>query len=238
MCLFDLDFGVIVACDVSTMESYTSIVKETSSIEGIVGFKVGVTLALPYGLKRLTDVVKEHCDLPVIYDHQKAGTDIPRMGEKFSDVCYSGGVRGVILFPQAGPKTEEAFISAVFKKHMVPLVGGEMTHPGYLVNENGYIRNDAPRDMYTLAVKKGVKYLILPGNKPGVLRRYQEIISCLEKDIRYCMPGIGHQGGDISSSFKALSGSPAYAIIGSSIYSQSNMSEAAKMFCKEALRFG
>ena len=238
MDLFDLDFGVIAACDVSTLDSYISIVKETSSIKGIVGFKIGVTLALSYGLKRLTDVVREHCDLPVIYDHQKAGTDIPRMGEKFSEVCYSGGVKGVILFPQAGPKTEEAFINAVFKKQMVPLVGGEMTHPGYLVKENGYIRNDAPIDMYTLAVKTGVKYLILPGNKPEVLKRYHGIISCLEKNIRYCMPGIGHQGGDISSSFKALSGSSAYAIIGSSIYSQSNMSKVAKTFCNEALRFG
>ncbi len=237
MDLFDLDFGVIVACDVSTLDSFTTIVKETSSIEGIVGFKIGVTLALTYGLKRLTEAADKYGNLPVIYDHQKAGTDIPQMGQKFSDVCSRGGIKGVILFPQAGPKTEEAFISAVIKNHMVPLVGGEMTHPGYLADEKGYIRNNAPTDMYTLAVKNHVKYFIVPGNKPQVLKKYQTIISGLDNSVRYCMPGIGRQGGDIASAFTALSGSSAYAIIGSSIYSQSNIGKAAKRFCKEALKF-
>lgn len=237
MDLFDLDFGIIVACDVSTLDLFTSIVKETSSIKGIVGFKVGVTLGLTYGLKQLTEVADRYNSLPVIYDHQKAGTDIPQMAQKFSDVCHHGGIKGVILFPQAGPKTEEAFITAVFKNHMVPLVGGEMTHPGYLKKEKGYIRDDAPKDIYTLAVQNNVKYFIVPGNKPQVLKKYQKIISGLDSSARYCMPGIGRQGGDISSAFTALSGSSAYAIIGSSIYSHSNIAEAAKRFCKEALKF-
>ena len=237
MDLFDLDFGVIVACDVSTLDSFISIVKETSSIKGIVGFKIGVTLALTYGLKQLTEVADSYNSLPVIYDHQKAGTDIPQMGQKFSDVCHHGGIKGVILFPQAGPKTEEAFIAAVFKNNMIPLVGGEMTHPGYLEKEKGYIRDNAPKDMYTLAVKNNVKYFIVPGNKPQVLKKYQKIISGLEGSARYCMPGIGRQGGDIATAFTALSGSSAYAIIGSSIYSHSNSAEAAKKFCKEALKF-
>jgi len=237
MDLFDLDFGVIVACDVSSLDFFTKIVKETASLEGIVGFKVGVTLALTYGLKRVTEVVDEYCNLPVIYDHQKAGTDIPQMGNKFSEVCSKGGIRGVILFPQAGPITEEAFITAVFEKQMVPLVGGEMTHPGYLADEKGYIRNTAPVDMYTFAVKNHVKYFIVPGNKPPVLQKYQKIITGLDNDARYCMPGIGRQGGDITSAFTALSGSSAYAIIGSSIYSHSKINNAAQRFCKEALKF-
>ncbi len=237
MDLFDLDFGVIVACDVSTLDSFSTIVKETSSIEGIVGFKIGVTLALTYGLQRLTETAKQYGNLPVIYDHQKAGTDIPQMGQKFSEVCHRGGIKGVIIFPQAGPKTEVSFISAIIKNNMVPLVGGEMTHPGYLANEKGYIRNNAPKDMYTLAVKNNVKYFIVPGNKPHVLKKYQKLISGLDSSARYCMPGIGRQGGDISSAFTALSGSSAYAIVGSSIYSHSDIRKSAKKFCKEALKF-
>lgn len=236
--LFDLEYGVMVACDVDSIDVFKKIITETCSIEGIVGYKIGFSLALKYGLASLTSVVKEKSDLPVIYDHQKAGTDIPQMGEKFAETCFNGGVKGVILFPQAGPRTEKAFIEGVFIKGMIPLVGGEMTHPGYLVGDQGYIRDDAPIDIYTLAADMKVKYYIIPGNKPQITQKYHDLLSGLGVEAKYCMPGIGRQGGDIKSSFASLSGSSAYAIIGSGIYRQANMGEAAKQYCKEALSFG
>ena len=236
--LFDLEYGVMVACDVDTIEKFRSIIKETSSVEGIVGYKIGFSLGLTYGLARLTKIAKEYSDLPVIYDHQKAGTDIPQMGKVFAEVCHKGGVTGVIVFPQAGPETEKAFIAALFEKGLVPLVGGEMTHPGYLASEKGYIREDAPQDMYRLAATTGVTYFIIPGNKPHIITKYHDLISGLTTEAKYCMPGIGRQGGDITSTFKAVPGSSAYAIIGSAIYAQPDIHKAAKEYCKEALNFG
>ncbi|MCK4823571.1 orotidine 5'-phosphate decarboxylase [bacterium] len=235
--LFEQPYGVIPACDVHTLDEFKRIIDETCSIEGIAGYKVGCTLALTYGLSALTKIVADYTDLPVIYDHQKAGTDIPQMGAMFAEVCAKGGVKGVIIFPQSGPMTEEAFIKALYAKDLVPIVGGEMTHPKYLVKEEGFIRDDAPMEMYRIGAKNCVDHFVIPGNKPDIIRKYHSMLSSLVKQPKYCLPGIGRQGGEIKSAFIFLKGASAYAIVGSGIYKQKNMAEAARGFCKEALEF-
>lgn len=235
--LFETNHGVIVACDVDTLGAFNTLVRETCHLEGIVGYKIGTTLGLSYGLRRLTDAVAEHCDLPVIYDHQKAATDIPQMGEPFARVCSAGGVDSVILFPQAGPETETAFIKAVAEHGMEPMVGGEMTHPGYLADEEGYIRSDAPPEMYRLAAEHDVTYFIVPGNRPAALRRYHDLLTGLMDHPAFCLPGIGRQGGSIAAAFKQLGSAAKYAIVGSAIYGSDDPAAAARHLAGEALQF-
>ncbi|HID20751.1 MAG TPA: hypothetical protein EYP28_07465 [Methanophagales archaeon] len=235
--LFHLTHGVIPACDVSTIEDFTVLIGQTCSIEGIVGYKVGCTLALSYGLTELTDILAEQTDLPMIYDHQKAGTDIPQMGDKFAAVCSKAGVRAVIIFPMTGPAAERAFIEALFKKGLIPWVGGEMTHEMYLRGAGGFIDDNAPKEMYKIGAKEGVKYFVVPGNKPDVISEYNTLISEVVKAPKFCMPGFGTQGGEIRKAFEALRGKAAYAIIGSAIYNSRDIEGSARRFCKEALTF-
>ena len=236
--LFEEEHGIIIACDVFSLQKFEELVEKTCHIEGVVGYKVGAILGLTYGLKKLTSVVKEHCSLPTIYDHQKAGTDIPQMAEKFAKACSDADIKGFIIFPQAGPKMEEAFINAVLKENMTPLVGGEMTHPAYIEKEGGFMRNDAPEEMYKIGASMGVEYFILPGNRIEAIKKYHSLLSSMIENPRYCMPGIGRQGGEIGKTFSLLKGFPAYAIIGSSIYNSKDITKATKEFCKEALKFG
>ncbi|HHH84061.1 MAG TPA: hypothetical protein ENL29_01180 [Thermoplasmatales archaeon] len=237
MMLFEKEHGVIVACDVVSIERFRELVSETYHVEGVVGYKVGATLGLSYGLKALADVVEEYCDIPLIYDHQKAGTDIPQMGEKFAEVCSNGGIKSMIIFPQAGPETEKAFIKAIFDKDMVPMVGGEMTHPAYLEKEGGFIKNDSPEKMYRIGAESGVEYFILPGNRYDAIKKYNDFISEMISSPKYCMPGIGSQGGKIEKAFSILEGRSAYAIVGSAIYKSNDIEKAAKELCVEALKF-
>ncbi len=235
--LFETNHGVIVACDVDTHNAFEHLVQQTCHLEGVVGYKIGTLLGLTYGLRPLTEMVAEHCNLPVIYDHQKAATDIPQMGEPFARVCKNGGVDSVILFPQAGPETEKAFIRAVIEHDMVPMVGGEMTHPGYLTEEQGYIRSDAPPDMYRLAARHDVSYFIVPGNRPAALQRYHDLLTGIMDMPAFCMPGIGRQGGSIRSAFEQLGSTAKYAIVGSAIYTSDDPEAAARELAREALEF-
>ncbi len=235
--LFQETQGVIPACDVATIEEFQTLIERTCSIEGIVGYKVGCTLALRYGLPKLTEIAAEQTDLPVIYDHQKAGTDIPAMGAKFAEVCAEAGVKAVIIFPMAGPTTEKAFIEAILQKGLVPCVGGAMTHEKYLSGEGGFIGDDAPKEMYKIGAECGVEYFVVPGNKPGIIREYDTFISETVKEPKFCMPGIGVQGGEIRKAFEAVKGKEAYAIIGSAIYKSRDIEGAARRFCKEAMAF-
>ena len=237
MMLFDTDHGVIVACDVSTLSDFTELVDRTNHIEGIVGYKVGAMLGLTYGLSTLVKTVKDRCSLPVVYDHQKAGTDVPFMATNFARVCTTAGISSFIIFPQAGPESEKAFISAVMDADMVPMIGGEMTHPAYLEREGGFIRNDAPLEMYRVGAECEVEYFIVPGNREKSLHHYHALLSGMIDRPRFCMPGIGRQGGHIITAFKALKGASAYAIVGSTIYKSEEIEKAARRLCKEALAF-
>ncbi len=233
--MFDKEHGIIIACDVSDLKKLKELVEKTKGIEGVVGYKIGGNFALKYGLKNIVDEID--FQLPVIYDHQKAGTDIPYMADKFASACKIAGIKGIIIFPFAGPKSEEAFIEAIFKKGLVPMIGGEMTHEKFLAEDGGYIVDSAPAKIYEIAAKRGVKYFILPGNKEEALKKYHLLLTSIINEPKYCMPGIGRQGGEIRKAFTILRGYPCYAIIGSAIYKSENIEEAAKRFAKEAMEF-
>ncbi|MBU0661850.1 orotidine 5'-phosphate decarboxylase, partial [Candidatus Micrarchaeota archaeon] len=101
--------SIIPACDVATIEEFEKIVRETSDVKKIGGYKIGFELGLGYGLKALVDAARKHTQKPIIYDHQKAATDIPDVADKFARVCKGAGLDAVILFPMAGPETEKAW---------------------------------------------------------------------------------------------------------------------------------
>ncbi|MFX1519769.1 MAG: orotidine 5'-phosphate decarboxylase / HUMPS family protein [Promethearchaeota archaeon] len=233
--LFHLKYGIIPACDVKNLSELEKLVELTADIEGIVSYKIGFSLGLNYGLPNVVDSIKKYTDLPVIYDHQKAGTDIPQMGELFARTCKESGVTGVIIFPQAGPATEEAFIRALFSEDLIPLVGGEMTHPKYLEKDGGFIKDGSVEEMYLNGARNGVTYFIGPGNKPERINYYVKLLKNEITQPMFCMPGIGRQGGAIKSAFEATEGLPAYGIVGSAIYGASDIRGAAKKYCKEAL---
>lgn len=227
--MFHKDCGIIFACDVSSIAEAESLAKFSVGIDEVVGYKIGFTLGLRYGLRRVTEALKKVNPLPVIYDHQKAGTDIPQMGGPFALCCKEGGVDGVIIFSQAGPNTLDAFVSEILQHGMTPIVGGVMTHRGYLVSDGGFIVDEAPERIYRMALEKGVRHFVLPGNKPDLIQKYADILN-KKPGISVMMPGIGSQGGELKTAFSACRGLKPYAIIGSGIYKSKNPPEALHAF--------
>ena len=89
--LFRLTHGIIPALDNATLDGVLKTV-EALPLSGVVGFKIGLTTALQLGLSKAVSTIREITDLPIIYDHQKAGADIPDMGEKFCKIAAESGV--------------------------------------------------------------------------------------------------------------------------------------------------
>jgi len=148
MAIINIPRSVIPACDVAELEKFEEIVRETAQIEKIGAYKVGFELALQYGLPKIVKTARRYSDKPIIYDHQKAGTDIPDTGKNFAEVCKKAKIDAAILFPQAGPETEKAWINALKEKEIGVICGGEMTHKGYLETENGFILSEALLGIY------------------------------------------------------------------------------------------
>ena len=222
--------SVIPACDVETLDELKRLVKATCGIEGIGAYKIGFELVIPYGMKRVIEEIRSLTDLPIIYDHQKAGTDIPTTGEKFMRAC--GRADAVIIFPQAGPVTEEAWIIAAQKRGMPIIVGGEMTHAGYLASEKGFLADDMPERAYKIAANLGVCDYVVPGNKPHMILKYRKMFEKMGITPVFYSPGLIAQGGTLSEGAQAA-GQYWHAIVGRAIYEAKDMEKAARELIKE-----
>ena len=101
--------GILIALDMESLDHMRKVVEQTTSVPGVIGYKVGLTATLRLGLGNAVHQLRACTDLPLIYDHQKAGPDVPDMAPKFSTTCKEAGVDGLILFPVAGPRAVVAF---------------------------------------------------------------------------------------------------------------------------------
>lgn len=218
--LISRNHSIIPACDLSDMNDFVSLVKGTSKVPGVGAYKIGFSLALRYGLKNCVEVVRDFAggrSIPVIYDHQKAGTDIPDTGKDFAKLCKEAGVSSVILFPFTGPKTQLDWTKECENQGLHVIIGGHMTHEQFIGSENGYIIDSSPFRIYDLAISSGIRDFVVPGNKPQVVKELRDHLEKLEvKDYDFYSPGFVAQGGELSETGK-VAGSRWHPIIGRAI---------------------
>jgi len=229
---WERDYGLVLAADVSSLEELKRTVEVCAEFPEVVAIKIGCTLALRYGLPAAVSTIKQMSTFHILYDHQKAATDIPQMGQSFMEACRDSGVQTVILFPQAGPRTLEGFVSAAFKSGLKPTVGLVMTHPGYLASDGGFILDEAPERIASAAIRMGVDSFVLPGTRPDVIKHYSTGVLATIPRASIMMPGIGSQGGDLVAACTAAKPHGRFPIVGSAIYKAANPKEAVRQFAK------
>lgn len=208
--------SLIPACDVD-IERYEEIVAQTADLPEIGAYKISAMLGLAHGLSKVVDVARRYTDKPLIYDHQKAGTDIPETGTAFMKTLAAAKMDAVILFPFAGPTTERAWIQAGQDAGLDVIVGAHMTHANFAENDGGYISAKSIERIFRLAATVGVRHYVVPGNNPAVI---QEIRAYVAGDISepiFYAPGFVAQGGEISAAGEAA-GRRWHAIVGRAIY--------------------
>jgi len=223
------DRAVVVAADVKSIVELQNLLDGTYNVKGIGAYKIGALLGLTCGLAEIVDVVEQWTARPVIYDHQKAATDIPPLGKDFAEVLASAGVKGVILFPFGGASTEKAWITACQDKGLTVLVGGHMTQEQFLESEGGFIADDAPEKMYSIAAEMGVEDFVVPGNKIEFVQIYKSLLDDKLGEGNYALfaPGFIAQGGVITD-YAQAAGPVWRAIVGSAIYAARDIHKAAE----------
>lgn len=230
--LISLSKSVIPACDVSSKKAFETIIQQTCDVRGISAYKVGAELVIRYGLKALVEAARQHTTLPIIYDHQKGGTDIPEFGIKFADACRSAGIEYVILFPFGGAATEREWIQSSQRVGLNVIVGGHMTQKEFLQSEGGFLSDAGPQKIYEIAVDAGVADFVVPGNKPEWVLKYKEFFDKKNIDYTLYAPGFIKQGGTITDCGK-VAGDKWHAIVGSAIYNSENMQKSAEELTRE-----
>jgi len=230
--LIGTDQSVIVAADVDSGNGFYDLCKATRDVAGIQAFKFGISLGLQ-GLRSMINVAKIHWGkrrLVTIYDHQKAGNDIPDMGKTFARTLADCDVDAAIIFPFTGPATQVAWTEALDAAGLTVIVGGIMTHQKFLQSEGGYIADDAPERIYRLAAKMGVRHFVVPGNKLDWVKKIKAILDDELGEGNYTLyaPGFITQGGDLSECGK-VAGKKFHGIVGSGIYGKDRINTEAEM---------
>jgi len=229
--------GIVPALDIESMDAAKSLIEATTDVDGVVAYKLGLTLTLSAGLKAAVADLREVTDLPILYDHQKAGPDVPDMADKFAAVCKSAGVDGLILFPLAGPRAVDRFVGAAIENGLLPVVGGDLPLEDYNARGGGYVINNSLDKIFDRAILTGATHFIVPGNNAKKVRHHAKRLPEQVSNPSIFIPGIGPLGGNIHDTFKVAKGCNAYAVIGRAIYGAKDPAEAARAVAGDALKF-
>ncbi len=228
--------GIICATDLDDLETIARLVEAIDSVEGVVGYKFGSLLALRFGLAAVVKAFRRLTSKSLIYDHQKAGLDIPSMAPEFAAVCRDAGMDALILFPLAGPGSLDAFVGATLKAGLVPIVGGALPLSDYLAPGGGFVAEDALPRILDRAHALGARDFIIPATDTHAIRNRAATFAT-DGGPRLYLPGIGPLGGDITRAFEAARPLCSYAIIGRAIYAAKDPAVAARQLAGEAQAF-
>lgn len=231
--------SIIVSADAADFNSFERLLKGIKGVRNIGAIKIGSILCW-MGLDEVVCNIRSVMgkEFPIIFDHQKAGTDIPDMGKPFAKGLAWYGVNAVILFPFAGPNVQECWTKACFGEGLQVLTGGLMTHGDFLASEGGYIADGTPERIYRHACSLGVRHFVVPGTKIDRVRQIRTWIECELEGEAFSMyaPGFGSQGGDFREFAQATQGLRWHPIVGRAIADQRSIRgvrDTARRFAKE-----
>ena len=216
---------IIPALDVDK-EDALKLVEKLEEVSGLLaGFKVGSLLAYEDGISIIREI-KNLTDVPVIFDGQKFGTDIPDIAAEQVGLFAFAGADQIIACPMgAGPETLEAFTESCFVNKITPVCVIEMTHP----QADAYLEVGAARQILRDALKFGVRSFVYPATKPETLRLHAGVISA-KGDVTLKATGFKVQGGSLPE-LQALGVTE--FIVGRTIYNAEDPVQAVINLSKE-----
>jgi len=228
--------GVVPALDMAGFDELSRVVEATTGVDGVTGYKLGLTMVLRFGLFEAMRRLRDMTALPILYDHQKAGPDMPDMATKFTALTAEAGVAGLILFPVAGPTAVRAFAGEALKAGLVPVVGGEIPVSDYCLSGGGYLSDDALDRIMEEAAAIGTDHFVLPAhNAASIGKRCDRLAALLPEPVIF-LTGFGPLGGSIAEGFAAARSCHArHAIVGRLIYGAADPGEAARRLVADLL---
>lgn len=218
--------SIIIACDVPDLDALDRLLSATAHIEEIGGYKIGLSLALRYGLPIIAGRIRaSSTGKVIIYDHQKASRDIPQTGDLFAQAVRDSDADAMILYPNPPERdTALSWLLAARSRNVPVIFGSWMTTPRYASNEGGpYAVNDILAQ-YRQAAECGVRDFVVPGNKIDATLQVVRCVRELCLDPVLYAPGFGRQGGSLPAFSARVPGSW-HPIIGSDLIDAPDMRE-------------
>lgn len=232
----EITHGIVPALDVASLDQARRLVEATTDIDGVVGYKIGPQAVLRLGLVEVVRLLRNVTPKKLIYDHQKAGLDIPSNAAGFAAATAEAGVDGVILFPIAGPDTVRAFVRSAVEHDLAAIIGAALPLADFPISGGGWVSDNVLAEVATHAVHHNATGIVVPATDPAWVAALTGQLAQLSNDLTFYLPGIGALGGSISTALREVSGPRAHAIVGRSVHAADDPAEAARQLAGEALR--
>lgn len=171
--LFSLKNGILISISSADLSIIEKVIAGCNKLPYIAGFKINSEVTLINGLKNVVSSVKRYTEKPLIYDHQKFGSDMPEIyTESLFDTIKASGVDGLVVFPLSGKKVLEVIVDKCLKIDLLPIVSGDLSYKGYFNDEGGYIYGDTQQRIYLEAASIGVSHFMMSCNRIERIRIY------------------------------------------------------------------
>ncbi len=216
--------SLIISGDVS-FEKLPELLRATYDLSHVGGYKVPA-LAGRVGWERWIEEIRKYTTKPILYDHQKLGTDTPHTAKPMIKELKAAGFDAVFLYPLSGPDTQSALIQAAKEEELGVIVGGLMTHDHYLRSEQGFIADEAVLEIYTKALELGITNFGVPSNKLREVKIIRETLESQGVEPIFYFIGLGPQGGSLPLP-KEVTGEKWHVIVGRDIHSSSSPRQSA-----------
>lgn len=223
--------SLILACDGGTAD-LQRLVGETCDLPEVGAYKIGARLALSAGLSAVVRKARQLTTKPLIYDHQKAGTEAPNTASGFMATLVDAGVDAVILFPFAGPDAQMMWTRAAIERGLTTLVGAHMSFPDFLSEDGGYVPRSSIERIYRFAAASGIRDFVVPGSNLEAIGRIRSIVDEAVDEPTFYAPGFVLQGGSISEASRAA-GSRWHAIVGRGVSERRDFRSATLALAEE-----
>ena len=171
--IFKAKNGILIEFNSSNTKLINNIISSTKDFPFIVGYKINTESIILCGLESIVKLIKEKTSLPLIYDHQKYGTDNPEIsGEGMIEKIKKVGVDAIVILPLAGSETLKRIIKICNKFGLLVIVRGDLPNKGYFNDEGGYIASDSQQKIYLDAASLGVSYFLMSCNRLERIKIY------------------------------------------------------------------
>jgi len=189
--LFEQKNGVIIDLGYLQDKFLIDTIDATNSIPFVVGYKIGALPVLEAGLKDTLRSIRKISSKPLLYDHQKLGSDLPDIYKgRILDLIKSYGADGVFLFPLGGKEVLEAIINKCIEIELIPVVCGDLSYKGFFAEEGGYIDIDVQQRIYLDAANYGVSHFMMSCNRVDRIKIYCHQLGGIIGQLKLIFTGI------------------------------------------------
>lgn len=189
--LFEQKNGVIIDLGYLQDKFLIDAIDATNSIPFVVGYKIGALPVLEAGLKDTLRSIRKISSKPLLYDHQKLGSDLPDIYKgRILDLIKSYGADGVFLFPLGGKEVLEAIINKCIEIELIPVVCGDLSYKGFFAEEGGYIDIDVQQRIYLDAASYGVSHFMMSCNRVDRIKIYCHQLGGIIGQLKLIFTGI------------------------------------------------